>query len=1111
MAKRFQNKDFFSGDFLQDPIKDAKLLIDELNKLEATFIKVAKTQKAIVTSRNDKKSVESIRNQRVAQEKLNDTQRVAQKVITQKRNLEDKLRIATGKNAKVLAELNLQNREQVAINKRLVNENAKLVGSYTATSNRLKRLRKEYKDLAISEGTASKKAITLRNEVNKLDASLKRVDKSVGQSVRNVGNYQSAWGRLGATLKSGLGFIGLTGVIFGIGRAFSDAFSRIREFDKEMNNLAGIAGKTRDDLKATEKTIVDVAGSSIKTSNEVAKLATTLTALGKSQNEVRRLLKPTNDLSIALQATSDEAGELLVSTLNAFGKGAEEGQHFADVIAKMRTSTSLDFERIKDALGFIAPTANALNLSLGETGALVGVLQDNGVKAARSGRLLSSSFIRMAKEGKTLEGSLDRINEAQEKGVKGNELLRIASKDFGVQASALGLILANNREKTAELANEFDNLSEGALKKLTDEQLKSMDAQLKILDSTYEKFILNIENGEGVLSDLFKGVIKGATYAVDRLDKMSTSLGNFFKGTIGARAGIISTFEEISGFETKIGARLSARSKAIEKETDKLADDFVKKDRKTQRTIADNLVKRIKKDLKALKGASVAEGILLEERIGANQLLLSKLEIIRDKKIEGDEDYIEGEKAKGKATEELIGLINNQAKAVSNLSTKIKEATTEEDILKFSIEFDVEKEELERLKRIVTSTFEEADKIERDLIEDATERRIAQEKEKSDKLIKQIETNSRIESDKKNDLIVQETERFQDFELNESIKANKRRIKQEADFARAEIEQRRTGFKTQEEFEKFKSEQFLAIKRNQLQAELDLLEFSNRDEDDLRKEQLKAQLEGLDDLGKGFKDLKGTISDVVQVIGEVIDEAFEKRILAIDEQLTKAGENVDRLTDKAREGRLAANESLAFEEKKEIELARLKEREQKRQERTKAFFAVLDSFNANDGNLSKTIADISVLRALAGGLTAFDGVDDTGGRGNVDSKGGRQWTLHPHEQVHSLQDRKDMRDPHTGKLRSRNELKDIVGAYDNGFMLDMINNDTSNDFINGSSFMLNGMNTAVLERKMDILNNSIQNIDIPEGLVKWDDVRGLFTFVSRKGNTVKKEISKLHS
>ena len=1082
MAKQVTNKDLFAPDVFKKTTEDVSKLITEIKTLEQTLTNVAVKYKEVL-NKEDNKTFQSIQKTKEAVSQLNKAQKVSVQVEKEKLKLGKSINKALDIENDTLEVLNANleklRRERVKINK----EEKK--GVLTA---REANKRRTETNLLIKATSSNLNAA--QREILKTNSAVKKSSAVFTKLNKNLSVIKS-------TLKKGLGFIGLTGVIFGIGRAFSDAFSRIREFDKEMNNLAGIAGVTRDDLKATEKTIVDVAGSSIKTSNEVAKLATTLTALGKSQNEVRRLLKPTNDLSIALQATSDEAGELLVSTLNAFGKGAEEGQHFADVIAKMRTSTSLDFERIKDALGFIAPTANALNLSLGETGALVGILQDNGVKAARSGRLLSSSFIRMAKEGKTLEGSLDRINEAQEKGVKGNELLRIASKDFGVQASALGLILANNREKTAELANEFDNLSEGALKKLTDEQLKSMDAQLKILDSTYEKFILNIENGEGVLSDLFKGVIKGATYAVDRLDKMSTSLGNFFKGTIGARAGIISTFEEISGFETKIGARLSARSKAIEKETDRLADDFVKKDRKTQRTIADNLVKRIKKDLKALKGASVAEGILLEERIGANQLLLSKLEIIREEKKKGDKDYIEGEKAKGKATKELIGLINNQAKAVSNLSTKIKEATTEEDILKFSIEFDVEKEELERLKRIVTSTFEEADKIERDLIEDATERRIAQEIAKSEKLIATIESNSRIELSKKEELIKIENERLANFINNEELKAEQKRIKLRTASSKAEFEQRRTGFKTEKEFEEEKAEQFKAIRINAINDEIKALEQFGGEAGQLKIDQLNAELESLQDLGKEAEKFALDFGDVLNVLADEIDESFVKRIAAIDEQLSATSENINRLRDKAQEGRLESNESLAFEQKQEIELQRQKERERKNQERTQAFFAVLSSFNSNDGNLAKTITDISVLKALAGTLTGFSDGGYTGDGGKYETAG----VVHKGEFVIDKDTTSKM-----GLIGS-----DMVDFNNRMLMNDLMKYDLSNDFLNPTSFALNGINTKALENKMDVLNNSIQNIDIPQGLVKWDDVRGLFTFVSRKGNVSKKEISKLHS
>jgi hypothetical protein len=1102
MAKKVTNEDLFEQGLFKRTVDEAKQLVVALDQVEKGVKDVAVAQKKILNQENNK-TIQSVQRTRDAVQQLNEAERIALKIGKQKKSLSDQLTVANSKHNKQIQELRVQIQLQNKATRQQVLENAKIVGSFSALTAKIKRLKKEYKDVAVSEGVASVKAKKLRIELMKLETQVRSVNSSVAASTGNVQRYGSAWSRLGATLKSGLGFIGITGLIFGVARAFKDAFDRVREFDKEMNNLAGIAGTSRDQLKLTEKEIINVAGSSIKTSNEVAKLATSLTALGKSQNDVRRLLKPTNDLSIALKATSDEAGELLVGTLNAFQKGAESGQKFADVIAKMRTSTSLDFERIKDSLGFVSASANTLGLTIGKTGALIGVLQDNNIKAARAGRLLNTSFLRLASKGLTLEQALDKLNKAQDDGVNGLGQLAIAGDLFGKQSASLGVILSKNRDKVAELTNEFDNLSEGALKELTDEQLKSMDAQLKILDSTWERLILNIENGEGVLSDLFTGVIKGATNAIDRIDQMSTALGGFFKRAIGGRAGIVQTFEEISGLSTKFGQDLNSIDAAVDKQTDIIAANFTKKNLKTQKTIANNLKNRIKEDNKLLKNASFLQQIAIEKRISGNLLLLSKLQIVRKEQVNGDEEIIAGNDEKIKQTRTLTGLIEKQAKVVSGLNQEIVRATTEENILKLSIELDVEAEELARLKRIVSSTFQEIDKLERDLIEDSTEKRIANEIAKSEKIIKQIETNSRIEESKKKELIQAENDRLVRFVNTEEVKAGRERIKLQSDLSKAEFEQRRTGFKTEKKFEKEKAKQFTAIRRNAINEEIKLLEQFGGKGSDLRIKQLNAELEGLEELGKGFDQLKFNVGDAVQLIGELIDEAFERRIAKIGEQLEKTGENVDRLREKAAQGQLSSEESIAFERKKEEELEQQRERERKRQVRTQAFFSVLSSFQANDGNLAKTITDIGVLRALAQGFSAFDGVDDTGGRGTVDSKGGRLWTLHPNEQVYSKKDREAL------GFRTREEVKDIVKMYDSGTLNDLMVHDTSNQFLNPSSFVLNGMSTMGIESKLDELNASVRNLDMGSGTVSIDEVKKVIQYTYKKGNTKIVERSKL--
>jgi len=165
---------------------------------------------------------------------------------------------------------------------------------------------------------------------------------------------------------------------------------------------------------------------------------------------------------------------------------------------------------------------------------------------------------------------------------------------------------------------------------------------------------------------------------------------------------------------------------------------------------------------------------------------------------------------------------------------------------------------------------------------------------------------------------------------------------------------------------------------------------------------------------------------------------------------------------------------------------------------------VLSSFNSNDGNLPKTISDIAVLKALAGGLTAFDGVDDTGGRGDLDGKGGKAWILHPNEQVWSKKDRGEV------GFRSREEMKDIVKMYDNGMLTDIMKYDKSNELINTNAFALNGMGNSQIVSKLDELNKSIKSIQPITGSVEIDEAKKVIQYTYKKGNRVTKEISKLY-
>lgn len=540
-----EKKVYEVGQKIADSLKPASTEIETLKsnwlnamgEIKQSIFDLDKTQKSFKADTGFKSFLENKQKQTTAIEKSNKALNAEKKAIEQiqvaykEQERAEKNLITTIERKKLATESTVKALTKERFELQQLNKRAKeaailsssLSTEYEKQSVRLTQMRVRYKDLALTEGTASKEAIKLRSEIQRLDGTLKKVDAHVGQYQRSVGNYGKAMQGAANAARTMLSAMGVVGGAYLFVNVIRDAFNRVREFDKAMQNMAGITGKSRDELKSLEETIIRVAGSSIKTSNEVAELATALITLGKTPDEVEKLLKPTNDLAIALQASSEEAGKLLVGTLNAFGESANEAEKYANVIAKMRTSTALDFQQINDAMGYITPTARALGLTLEDTGAIVGVLADNNIRGERAGRLMSTALLRLSKNGVELNTVLDDINKMQDENASKTEIAAYAAKQFGAQAAPLALILANNRDKVAELTGELQN-SQGTLDDLVNQQLESLDAKLKILDSTWEKFILSIEKGDGKISEAFKGVTDILTGALNGLIKYNETV-----------------------------------------------------------------------------------------------------------------------------------------------------------------------------------------------------------------------------------------------------------------------------------------------------------------------------------------------------------------------------------------------------------------------------------------------------------------------------------------------------------------------------------------------------------------------------------------------------------
>ena len=541
-------------------------------------------------------------------------------------------------------------------------------------------------------------------QLNKLDKALENSSKRT--NIFKGGLSQLALRFTAASLVASAFLKGLQA----IWRGMKDAARRVVEFDKTMQEMAGIVRESRRDMQALENTIVEVASKSIKTSNEVAKLASTLLTLGKTKSEVQDLLEPVNNLSIAMKASSEDAGEFLVQTLNAFGAGTDEAQKYADTIAAIRTSTTLDFQRMRDSFQYIAPISKLLNEDLEYTGALVGVLADNGLKAESAGRLLATAQIKLAKGGRTLNEGLAEISEAYKNGAKDIEIMALAGELFGQNAARVGAILATNTAQIEEYTAEIRK-SSGALDDLVNNQLESLDARIKILDSTWEKFILNIDNGTGVFSEFAKTFIDGTADIISSLDDINTSDISFGE-LLKLAFDFSKTGEEVDALIKKMADVVRTESKRV----DTLNSIVAAKEKEL--TLIDNSIEEVSsKELKALedrKDAELKVSKEIYESSTKNSNLTKAQKEFNDKQYLSEKETIENKYLTDRTNLEINTLRDNISK-----KKELGEVSLQEELLlidkerEFSIfnaqikgeDIEAIEEEYRQKKLALTSTY----------------------------------------------------------------------------------------------------------------------------------------------------------------------------------------------------------------------------------------------------------------------------------------------------------------------------------------------------------------------------------------------------------------------
>ena len=958
MAKQITQDQVVQTDLWENTIKSTKSLLGLIDNLNDELKKTSQISKdALKADSSDnfnglKKTDEQVK-------KINKSYEDKIKLDKERIRLEDKLRqgrkLQSQQNEVIKQNINFEAKKRRELAKNTLN----LVSAYQQESKTLNDLRNKYKNLAVAEKSNTKEAKLLLVQIQKLDTKLKGIDKTVGQSQRNVGNYTSAFSKLGNALRTGLGFLGITAGVTALTRVLGSSIKIAKQFEQGNANLASVLGKTRKEIGALTEDAKRLGAATSFSASEVSQLQTEFAKLGFNENEILNATEATLNLAAATGSDLGESAAIAGATLGGFGLEADETQRIVDVMAKSFSTSALDIEKFRESMKDAAPAAKAVGIDVEKTTALLGTLANSGISGSKAGNALKRSFIELNDAGLTLEEGLNQVKNS-------NDKLATATELVGKQAATSFLILADGVDVTNELEKGLDGAG-GAAEKMAKEQLNTLEGKTKILNSAWEGFVLSLLAGEGAFSKISKSIVELAT--------------NFL--------GLITPSQELES--SWYGQRDAVKS--LEKNLNPLLDRYDDLESQTELTKdeqkeLDDIIVKVAEDLpSAISGFDKYGKALSISTSAARELVQQQKDLLaldNAKAInEQEELIIDLERSLDKLNKTYVF----QDGALKRISTSRKTGVTElnnatnQEIISFQKTGEGIRKEIQTRENKILKLKGEKTEIEK-LIEQQkinnkeTSNIVSSETKRNKTKIEGIKKEKTLLKELKSQLDAINKTREQIINIPESESAFKALSKdaKNLEIVIKNIEDRLNGIDA-------------PVKKLQIPDYL-------KEEKEVKEEVNKFEIQ----------DREKTLS----VLSALNSKYFDDQKLKADEEINRTKSRESELQNLAAQGNRDAAASLAQNQKDEAESIAKREKLLQREKQIELALSIVESYrtelsdpdNTTAQALTKAITSTSVLTGFIASLPSFyDGTIDTGSNGDLDSNGGHLAMLHDNERV----------------------------------------------------------------------------------------------------------------
>ena len=322
--------------------------------------------------------------------------------------------------------------------------------------------------------------------------------------------------------KTGAGLVAVAGAVIAVGKkaiqVFAQGFGKIADFEQANADLSTILGKNVKDIKDLTDSAMSLGRTTEYTASQVTMLQTELAKLGFNESQIRSMQEPILHFATAVGTDLPSAASLAGAALRMFELPASKTEDVLGALAVSTNKSALSFSYLNEALSTVGPVANTFGFSIEDTTALLGALANAGFDASTAATATRNILLNLAnsngKLAKSLGGSvktfpdlIEGLKMLDEKGIDLATTLELTDKR---SVAAFNTFLSG-ADSAMELRESLDDV-DGELQRIADERLNTVQGSIKLLQSAWEGFILQMSGSKGVI----KSVIDFLTASVTK-------------------------------------------------------------------------------------------------------------------------------------------------------------------------------------------------------------------------------------------------------------------------------------------------------------------------------------------------------------------------------------------------------------------------------------------------------------------------------------------------------------------------------------------------------------------------------------------------------------------